>query len=83
MLKGSWPEKANEKQNRPALGMGRVAPSSDTDEAIKGACYMYGSLNSVMGEGDGHWLVGSGCQHEQFRNLFSIGVITIVQVCWS
>jgi hypothetical protein len=77
MLKGSWLSTATE--DRPALGMGRLAPSMCTDEAIKGACYFYACLSAIFDGERGHWGINNDVAHKEFKQIFSQSVITIVQ----
>ena len=77
MFKGSWTTTAT--KERPALGMGRLAPSMSTDEAIQGACYLCACLYPIVASEPGHWGVKQDEAHAEFRKMFSHSVITIVE----
>ena len=72
MIKGSWTYTAS--PDRPALDMGRLAPSKD------GGCDMYACLRPIVEEEQRHWAVPSGETWESLDEFVRNSVITILKV---
>jgi hypothetical protein len=72
MIKGCWTYTGS--PDRPALDMGRLAPSKD------GGCDMYACLRPIVEEEQRHWAVTNGETWEYLHEFVRNPVITILKV---
>ena len=62
------------------LPPGRLLPAKQSDEAIRGGVHFYSALENCSKDGDAKWKA-RGCESldANLRNIFSAGIVTIVQ----